>query len=150
MEKRKIIGSVIGIILFAMLMIGITYAFFSAMASNNTKISGEAQVLNLTLSVNKVVDGGNLIPMDDTDLSKAITYTTPCIDKNGYGACHIYKIDVTNTSNESINVSSNIAFTLNNMNNLKWQEIIKTRKNVKAAVFVQIKLKSSITKILRN
>lgn len=124
MKIKKTLVAILIVTIISIGITGISYAIFTATASNNTAISGEASVQNLSLNVTKVVDGGNLIPMKDSLLATAISYTNPCKDKNGYGACHIYKIDVTNDGEDDINVSSTLNFTLTNMENLKWQEIV--------------------------
>ena len=118
-----IVMSIVTVLALALFITGGTYAFLTASATNNTAITGEAAKVGLTLDVTKVVDGGKLIPMDDTDLATALSFATPCIDINGYGACHIYQVVVNNTGTDDINVTSSLAFTLTNMANLKWQEI---------------------------
>lgn len=113
-ENRKgpgIFYAVVGVATLVVAIIGATFAFFSASASNGTDIQGTtAQAGGLNLKVTPLtggVDGGktvNMIPLNinDTETKNeqfAQAITNGCVDKNGNRVCQIYAIKVANKSN---------------------------------------------------
>lgn len=103
--------AVVGVATLVVAIIGATFAFFSASASNGTDIQGTtAQAGGLNLKVTPLtggVDGGktvNMIPLNinDTETKNeqfAQAITNGCVDKNGNRVCQIYAIKVANKSN---------------------------------------------------
>lgn len=123
-EKRKdksILFAIIGISVLVVAVIGSTYAYYVASATNTNAIQGSAAGAGLGLSVTKQSTSatGNLIPLTNTKemLTTAVkgygggnTYdaTKSCKDKNGYSVCQVYKIVVTNSSTASVTLNGGI------------------------------------------
>lgn len=121
---------------------GATYAYYAFTATNET-ISGEAAVVNLTLTVDKI------FPMDDSDTTGTIvpqistsgSNVSPlsaalkkgCVDDNKNIVCQVYKIVIENVGGTatqvvdgSISFYSDAALTTDvsvEMPNLKWKLI---------------------------
>ena len=120
MDKKKVY-MIFGIVMLIIAIAGSAYAYYSATAS--ATISGTAGGGNLTINVEKLSTSatGSLVPMDNdvTTLNKAILgegntsgsfdNTKACIDKNGYTACQIYKITISNNSKVSINLNGGVS-----------------------------------------
>ena len=120
LDKKKMY-MIFGIVILIIAIAGSAYAYYSAVAS--ATISGTAGGGNLTINVEKLSTSatGSLVPMDNdvTTLNKAILgegntsgsfdNTKACIDKNGYTACQIYKITISNNSKVSINLNGGVS-----------------------------------------
>ena len=119
-DKKKMY-MIFGIVILIIAISGSAYAYYSATAS--ATISGIAGGGNLTINVEKLSTSatGSLVPLDNdvTTLNKAILgegntsgsfdNTKACIDKNGYTACQIYKITISNNSKVSINLNGGVS-----------------------------------------
>ena len=82
-------------ILFALLVIGATYAYFTAKASDNNTVKGDAATVSFGLSVDKIttVDMAyGLVPMKNNQAPKAAS--NKCHDDNNNAGCQLYKITV--------------------------------------------------------
>ena len=120
MDKKKVY-MIFGIVMLIIAIAGSAYAYYSATAS--ATISGTAGGGNLTINVEKLSTSatGSLVPLDNdvTTLNKAILgegntsgsfdNTKACIDKNGYTACQIYKITISNNSKVSIKLNGGVS-----------------------------------------
>ena len=120
LDKKKMY-MIFGIVILIIAIAGSAYAYYSATAS--ATISGTAGGGNLTINVEKLSTSatGSLVPMDNdvTTLNKAILgegntsgsfdNTKACIDKNGYTACQIYKITISNTSSVPIILNGGVS-----------------------------------------
>ncbi len=100
---RGIFYGVIGVATLVVAIIGATFAYFTATASNETAINGNFTNVSFDLAVTKVTtagDVGGLIPMTngqvDTAIGSANSDNGICIDDNGNAVCQIYKIVATN------------------------------------------------------
>jgi hypothetical protein len=102
-----------------------SFAYYQASVTNNNTISGTIASLSLKLDVTKVTEGEGLIPLQESLISKAAQAS--CIDSNGYTACQVYKLTLTNQSNVSVEVNGYITLTSTTSKNLKWTEL--TSKN---------------------
>ena len=135
-EKRKnenaaLIYAIVGVTVLIVAIVGSTFAFFSASETAANKIVGTAASvgLELTLSDETTNATGNLIPIDETDLSKgAVGYESngKCIDKNGNTVCKIYKVTVKNTSTATALLSGSVNITPDSgstFKNLKWNKM---------------------------
>ena len=120
LDKKKMY-MIFGIVILIIGIAGSAYAYYSAVAVDNTTVSGTvAGGANLDLKVEKVTTGatGNLIPVDNdiTTLTKAVIGegntnkedSKRCIDKNGLTACQIYKITLTNKSSVSVKIDGGV------------------------------------------
>lgn len=114
MEQKKqkhdinnIFYGVIGIATLMIAIIGATFAYYTATASNNNTITGNMATINFDLSVAKVTDAddtkGGMIPMSNNMMEQALTSANGiCIDNNGNAVCQVYKITVINSSTASM------------------------------------------------
>lgn len=137
-ENRKgpgIFYAVVGVATLVVAIIGATFAFFSANASNGTDIQGttaKAGGLNLKVTplTEGVVDGktANMIPLNinDTEAEKeqfTQAITNGCVDKNGNRVCQIYAIKVANKSNTAkIQVTGELSLK-SSASNVMWKLI---------------------------
>lgn len=129
-ENRKGTGvfyAVVGVATLVVAIIGATFAYFSASATNNTDVKGTtAKGAALAVAITKVSDEAtskNMIPMLSTDLQKGVTGTNSksCIDANGNTVCQVYKVTVTNGSADiGLNVKGTMNLTSTGKN-MKWQ-----------------------------
>ncbi len=110
---RGIFYGVIGVATLVVAIIGATFAYFTATASNANTITGNMATINFGLSVTKVthVDEtkGGMIPMSNNMVEAAVLDTATsgnaaqtCVDDNGNAVCQIYKIVATNTGTASL------------------------------------------------
>ncbi len=113
-KGQGIFYGVIGVATLVVAIIGATFAFFSASATNGADVINgtTGQGGQLTLQVSKVqpANMGKLIPMNnhvgdtagkDTTYQTATAMANNCIDSNGNTVCAIYSITVTNTNADS-------------------------------------------------
>lgn len=129
-ENRKGTGvfyAVVGVATLVVAIIGATFAYFIASATNDTDLKGTtASGASLAIAITKVSDEAtakNMIPMLSTDLQKGVTGTASksCIDANGNTVCQVYKVTVTNGSKD---IGLNVKGTMNlgsTATNMKWQ-----------------------------
>ena len=139
-ENRKGTGvfyAVVGVATLVVAIIGATFAYFSASATNDTDVKGStASGASLAIAVTKVSDEAtskNMIPMLSTDLQKGVTGTASksCIDANNNTVCQVYKVTVTNGSADiGINVKGTMNLT-STAKNMKWQ-VLTDAKTVNA------------------
>ena len=132
---------IFGIVMLIIAIAGSAYAYYSAVAVDNTTVSGTvAGGANLDLKVEKVTTGatGNLIPVDNdiTTLTKAVIGegntnkedSKRCIDKNGYTACQIYKITLTNKSSVSVKIDGGVTLSGSNTPNIECAKMDNINK----------------------
>ena len=103
-QKAPLVYAIVGVMTLIIAVAGSTYAFYAASVQDTTNVTGTAGGgAAPTMTVTKVSTDatGNLIPidMDQTTLSKAASATKKCVDNNGYSACQIYSVTVTNNAN---------------------------------------------------
>ena len=110
---RGIFYGVIGVATLVVAIIGATFAYFTATASNNV-ITGNMATVSLNLAVTKVttvdVTKGGMIPMSNGMVEQAVNrgytekddedrdVTNICVDDNGNAVCQVYQITLTNSS----------------------------------------------------
>ena len=101
-NKKKIF--VIVCILFLVVFITGTYAYFAAQATSGNVINGETAVVSFGLSLEKVTDADvvkdGVIPMDD--MYAPFAAKNLCYDEIDNAVCQIYKISITNTGNTNM------------------------------------------------
>ena len=123
---KGIFYGVIGVATLIVAIIGATFAFFAAGASNNT-VAGNTATVGLNLAVTKVSDdkAAGLIPQPYAGLDSAVVGTTgqSCVDGNGNSVCQVYKIEVSTTSASTIVVDGTFTLTAAGLTNLKWAEL---------------------------
>lgn len=132
MEENNRKGSgvfyaVVGVATLVVAIIGATFAFFSASATNDDKVTGTtATGANLSLTVTRESDAAtvaNMVPMLDTDLQKGVTGEggKSCVDKNGNTVCQVYKVNIANASNIAVNVKGTMTLNGGGATNMRWQ-----------------------------
>ena len=133
---KGIFYGVIGVATLVVAIIGATFAYFSATATNDTVIQGNAAQIGLNLEVTKVSTdaAAGLIPMNDEDVAKglegdAATDSKMCVDKNGNTVCQVYKITVTNNGTATAVVNGTLNITGTTFANLKWQLLTGTESS---------------------
>lgn len=116
MKKKNVSNifySVIGIATFMVAIMGATFAYFTATATNGANlITGNMATIGFDLTVTKMttVDEtkGGLIPMSNNMVQQALTKNAGvqgngiCVDDNGNAVCQVYKITVLNTSSAGV------------------------------------------------
>ena len=101
---KGIFYGVIGVATLVVAIIGATFAYFTASASNNNVIKGNMATVQLSLAVEQVElvadSKGGMIPMSNGMVEKAVNNTKNevCVDDNGNAVCQVYKITITNDS----------------------------------------------------
>ena len=125
---KGIFYGVIGVATLVVAIIGATFAYFTATATNDNTIAGNAAKVGLDLAVEKVTTTatGDLIPLDqespadEAQLPLALKATPSCVDANGNTVCQVYKIKVTNNGNSTAVLSGTLTITGATFQNLKW------------------------------
>ena len=125
---KGIFYGVIGVATLVVAIIGATFAYFTATATNDNTIAGSAAKVGLNLAVEKVTTAasGDLIPLDqespadEAQLPLALKATPSCVDANGNTVCQVYKIKVTNNGNSTAVLSGTLTITGATFQNLKW------------------------------
>lgn len=125
---KGIFYGVIGVATLIVAIIGATFAFFAAGASNNNTVAGNTATVGLNLTVRKVSDdkAAGLIPQPSAGINKAVVGTSgnSCVDANGNSVCQVYKIEVSTTSASTIVVDGTFTLTAaEDLDNLKWAEL---------------------------
>ena len=101
---RGVFYGVIGVATLVVAIIGATFAYFTASASNNATITGNMATVKLALSVEKVTtvdeEKKGMIPMSNGMVEAAVNdaQNDVCVDDNNNAVCQIYKITLTNDS----------------------------------------------------
>ena len=128
---KGIFYGVIGVATLIVAIIGATFAYFTATATNNETIKGNAATVSLGLSVEKVSHGEKgLVPQLETALSSAMkgvdgagTGEDSCVDANGNTVCQVYKITVTNSGTGDAKLNGTLALEKGKITNLKWATV---------------------------
>lgn len=115
MEENNRKGSgvfyaVVGVATLVVAIIGATFAYFSATATNSDVIKGQTSAAaNLALEVTKLDTAeGGLIPMSDNLAGKGVENN--CVDSNGNIVCHVYQIQLTN-GKSPVDIDGTLSFT---------------------------------------
>ena len=130
---KGIFYGVIGVATLIVAIIGATFAYFTASATNNETIQGNAATVGLNLTVEKVSDGNaGLVPQKPgaplTSAMKGIDATAnsgddSCIDANGNTVCQVYKITVENTGSAEAKLNGTLTLEKGTVTNLKWTTV---------------------------
>lgn len=142
---KGIFYGVIGVATLIVAIIGATFAYFTASApENNSVIKGQtATSASISLRVEQVLPAatdlkglsGRMVPIQDKDEGSgddAVTNLLPtalkrgCVDSNGYVACQVYKVTVSNTAegSDAVRTAASVQLTdFNTIENLKWQRL---------------------------
>ena len=129
--------AVVGVATLVVAIIGATFAYFSATATNSDAIvGGTATGNNIALAVTPiapVTEGRteNMIPMLEDNLQDGLTGTggKSCIDSNGNTVCQVYKVTVTNNGTTAVKLDATLNLETakgtgtGDGTNMKWQLI---------------------------
>ena len=135
---KGIFYGVIGVATLIVAIIGATFAYFTATASNNTTIQGNAASVGLNLSIEKVSNGDKgLVPQLESTLSSAMkgvdatanSGDDSCIDANGNTVCQVYKITVGNTGTAEAKLKGTLSLDGAGLTNLKWSTVSDWESN---------------------
>lgn len=124
--------AVVGVATLVVAIIGATFAYFSASSAANTDIGGTtATGVSVSLAVTPVYpteesglrSTGKMVPLLEERIEDAIE--NKCVDVNGYVACKVYKVVVTNGSTtDTVRVNTTLQLTtLDTIANMQWQEM---------------------------
>ena len=146
-ENRKGTGvfyAVVGVATLVVAIIGATFAYFSATATNNdTIVGGTATGNNIALAVTPIAPvkeaktrTENMIPMLEANLQDGLTGTDgkSCIDANGNTVCQVYKVTVTNNGATAVKLDATLNLETakgtgeGTGTNMKWQLIESATK----------------------
>lgn len=124
---RGIFYGVIGVATLVVAIIGATFAYFTASASNNNTITGNMATINLQLAVDKMTDvdetQGGMIPMSNGMVEESLKSAKGiCLDDNSNAVCQVYKITLTNNSSAGQFVDGYVA--LRDKFNIKATDIV--------------------------
>ncbi len=119
---------VIGVATLIVAIIGATFAYFTATATNNTVIVGTAATSGLTLTVSLVSTSatGPMVPQLEAGIASALGATSSCVDGTGNTVCKVYKISIENTGTSAVVVDGTLTLAANTgatFTNLKWSQL---------------------------
>ena len=126
---------IIGLIIFSLIVTGVTYAFLYYRYENSVAIKGNVIAIDADLTVELVVGNNKkLVPLKDGALSNAIngvgSDNGACIDSNGNLSCQVYKITLTNNGSRLQGLVGTIELYAkgsgSTYTNLKWRELTNT------------------------
>lgn len=123
--------AVVGVATLVVAIVGATFAFFTATADDvDDVIKGQTTTAaSVSLAVEQVspasenlkADSGRMVPLlESVGIQTALT--KGCVDANGYVACQVYKITVTNGSaSEAVLSTTSLKLDATNVTDLRWQ-----------------------------
>ncbi len=115
-DINHIFYGVVGIATLMVAIMGATFAYYTATASNNDVIKGNMATIQFDLTVAKMTNvdetSGGLIPMSNNMMQKALTSAKGiCLDDNGNAVCQVYKITVINSSTAGMFMDGYVSLT---------------------------------------
>ena len=121
-DLKKIMYLVVGILVFFVVVIGVTFAYYTFAVSNNNSVNGEAGKVNLNLTVTKALPNNS--GTDDiliTPFSElANNLNAKCVSDE-YATCQLYKITLKNNSTGvNTKVKGSVSFNNTTAPNLSW------------------------------
>lgn len=124
LNGKEIFLGMIGILTLVVLIIGATFAYFSASVTSDKDITGQSYEFDMSLTVTRVdpatapAKGDKLIPLTESDIGAAVN--AGCVDKNNYTVCQIYQLSFRNGSSEAVTLSGNLTASQNDFSNLYY------------------------------
>ena len=120
-DLKKIIYIVVGILVFFVVVIGATFAYYAFSASNNT-VNGEVGKVNLNLTVTKSLPNNsgtdNILVTPFSELASNLN--AKCVSDE-YATCQLYKITLQNNSTGvNTKVKGSVSFNNTTAPNLSW------------------------------
>ena len=118
---NNVFYAVIGVATLMIAIIGATFAYYTATASDASTLKGNMATIKFDLDVKKVTDKdntkGGLIPMSNNMVEQALTRNASapdkgiCVDDNGNAVCQVYKITAVNSSTASMFLDGYVTLT---------------------------------------
>lgn len=138
--SKQLMFAIAGVALLVVAVAGSAYAYFTASATSDQKISGST--LNVQLqkpTIEKVsktgTQGEGLIPIYDgsvsghaSQLDAAASATNQCVDNNNYTVCQVYKITITNAGTNATTVNTTITLNNGGATGIKWARMTSATK----------------------
>lgn len=136
-EKKKVnrplVYAILGVTLLVLAVSGSAYAFFTAQATSD-QFSGNTIDVQIKKPVVTLVVGDKtkgLIPIYDGSVTghpEQLTTATkktpnPCVDKNGYMVCHVYKVTLSNEGSTATTVDTSITLNTGGAANVTWAKM---------------------------
>ena len=115
---------ILPIIATVFLVLGATFAYFSASVTGNNTVNVVSYKFDITLTITRVnpatqpAKGYGMIPLSESNIATAIN--AGCVDSNGYTACTIYDLTFTNNSGAAVTLDGGLNVVTNNFANLKY------------------------------
>ena len=131
-DGKGIFYGVIGVATLIVAIIGATFAYFTATASNTSTIAGNAASVGLKLDVVHISTTANkgLVPQKKAALPSAMKGVNStagaddaCVDANGNTVCQVYKITVENTGSAEAKLNGTLTLEKGTVTNLKWTTV---------------------------
>ena len=118
-NSKKVILSIILVLVIIATVFGATYAFLSASASNDNAIGGSTYNGNFAVDLNTIYKADALVPVDETVVEASLATSNVCVDNSNQEICSLYELTVTN-SGDAIDLlgfvrTSNSTYTTNNL-----------------------------------
>lgn len=121
-KNKKLLFSIISVLLLIIVAVGVTYAYYVATATSDS-ISDKTAKVSLDIAVNSISTSatGSLIPLNSSistltqaakgygNTGSTFDATKSCKDKNGYTVCKIYEIVISNSGTEAVSVTGNVS-----------------------------------------
>ena len=115
MDKRKLIGTIIGVMMFAALIVGATYAWLSFAANVTSTGENTSASSGSTLTYWVDYDGGtgiSQLPILETPTTSTAAVATITAKRPQYSIANNIKIYLTTTSNTSLTKSGTIKYVI--------------------------------------
>jgi len=129
----NIFYGVIGILVLMVAVVGATFAYFTATASNNV-LTGNMATIQFDVTVQKVSNADNIIgmiPMSNNMMEKALKSSKGiCVDDNNNAVCQIYKITVINQSSAALLVDGYVTLTGGSGTPKDWNTVTDAEKDL--------------------
>ena len=118
-SNKKMFYLFVACITLSLLIVGVTFAYFTASASNNN-VNGSSETVSFRLNVEKITTADmafGLIPMKNNQAPAAAQNN--CYDDRGNAGCQMYKI--------TVNADSDVTMFLDGYISLENKEGVETR-----------------------
>lgn len=126
MGKAKSWYVVLIIFILIICLIGSTYAYLTSTANGGNDVGTSSTNYSVSMNITPVYGDFSMIPMDDTDVLKAIN--NECKDKYNRGACNLYNVNVYGYDSSISSFSGTMKVTTNNIENLSYMVFEETNE----------------------
>ena len=116
--KYKNLYLIFVIFIIVISTIGSTYAYLTSTARSGEDATTASTGYNISMRITPIYNGFSMIPMDDSDVMKALKNS--CKDKYNRGVCHAYNINVYDYDLGVSAISGSMIVNLDNINNLSY------------------------------